>query len=70
MSEARRIFLGVVDVDEGSTIALNISPDTPVGAIREAIAKANTERAEAATRESEALARMFLDRAAIERGDK
>jgi hypothetical protein len=48
MSEPKLIFLGML-----------IPPDADAATVQEAIERANLERAEAAKKESEALARLF-----------
>lgn len=70
MTEPTKIFLGALDVTEGEALALDIPAGASVEEIQAAILKANAQKQAAAQRESEALAKMFLDRAAIERGDK
>jgi hypothetical protein len=58
-TEPRMIFLGALDVDQGQALALDIPPGASVEEIQAAILKANLERAAAAKRETEALAKLF-----------
>ena len=57
--EPQKILLGVLDVDQDETLAIAIPADLDPDAIKLAIERANIERAEAAKRESEALAKLF-----------
>ena len=68
MSDEQRIFLGV-EIESGeapSTLALTPPPPRS----RNAIARADRERAEKAGAESKTLREIFLDKVAIKRGDK
>jgi hypothetical protein len=64
------IFLGALDIDQGESIALDIRLGADAATVQAAILKANAERAAAAKRESEHLQKLFLDKVAIERGEK
>ena len=70
MSDERRIFLGVIEIESGEALAVDIGADTTAAEIRDAIARANRERAEKQVQESKTLREIFLDKVAIERGDK
>lgn len=70
MTEPRLIFLGALDVDRDQALAIDLPANLEPEAVKAAIERANAERAEAAKRESEALAKLFLDRLAIDREPK
>jgi hypothetical protein len=59
--EAKITLLGVLDTSDREALAIALNPDTSIAEIQAAILRANAERAAAAKRETEALARMFLD---------
>ena len=66
MSE--KIFLGVVTLEDGEAVALDLPVDGSVEDIKNAISRANLERIEATARESERLRAMFLDTTVDEAG--
>ena len=58
--EPRKVYLGTLDVEEGAAIAVDLPLDGDVDAIRNAIERANLERAAAAKCESERLKALFM----------
>ena len=56
---SKMVFVGALDVTDGESVVLNVPPNAYVAAVHEAITRANAERAEAAKKESEALATLF-----------
>ena len=58
-----------MDVSQDEALALDIPAGASVEEIQAAILKANAQKQAAAQRESEAVAKIFLDKVAIDKGD-